>query len=90
MLKTEQRQELKKKSKGVSINKSNFKEVLSKFFEVLLKEDLDSADLRDVKTLIRTKKIYKNKNDINFNENEMDALLNSVYNAFIKFLNRGI
>ena len=90
MLTAEQRQEIKKKSKGVLINKNNFKDVLSKFFEALLIEDISANLLRDIKTSMKTKKIYKNKKDINFTDNEMDALLNSVYNAFVKFLNRGI
>lgn len=89
MLNSEQKKHIKDKAKGVLISKSNFKSVMSKLMEVMLKEDLDAESIRDIKGLMRTKKIYKNRNDINFNVNEMDALLNSVYTAFVKFLNRG-
>lgn len=89
MLDADQKKHIKDKAKGVLINKNNFKSVMSKLMEVMLKEDLDAESIRDIKGLMRTKKIYKNRNNINFNVNEMDALLNSVYTAFIKFLNRG-
>lgn len=90
MLTNEEKNSVKEKSKGVSINKRNFNAVMSKMMNVILSGELTADDIRDIKILLKTKKIYMNNKDINFNQNEMDGLLNSIHTAFVKFVKRGI